>query len=198
MKFLKNKNVLFLIFVGFLPSLGFIGRNPSFSPFWAGFSHVRWTEGRLLSYLPETHRWKYIVIHHSATERGSAHIFDKGHRLRGFRHGLGYHFVVDNGTYGTHLGQIESGERWYRQMEGAHCNRMGMNEEGIGICLVGNFSQGKVPPEQLESAAWLVKNLQKRYGIPPSHILRHKDVKKKETECPGNEFPWEEFLRMLG
>ncbi len=196
MKLLKHNGMLLLVMIGIL-SLGFIGQKAPFARFWAGFSHIRWNEGRLLSYLPEAHRWKYIVIHHSATERGNAKIFDRGHRLRGFQQGLGYHFVIDNGTYGTRVGQIESGDRWYRQMEGAHCNRMGMNEEGIGICLVGNFSKGQVDPAQLESAAWLVENLQKRYGIPTSHVLRHNDVKKKETECPGKDFPWEAFLTML-
>ncbi|HXV28043.1 MAG TPA: peptidoglycan recognition family protein [bacterium] len=193
-----EKNVLILVLMGFIPSLGFMGSGLPFPPIFSGWGNFSWTDGRMVSYLPEAHRWKYIVIHHSATERGNAAIFDKGHRLRGFAHGLGYHFVVDNGTYRTRMGQIESGDRWYRQMNGAHCNRMGMNEEGIGICLVGNFSKEKVSSEQLDSAVWLVKHLQKRYGIPTNHVLRHRDVKKKETECPGNDFPWEEFVRRLG
>jgi len=152
---------------------------------------------RILPYLPESRRWKYIVIHHSATENGNAKIFDKSHRKRGFWNGLGYHFVIDNGTSGTRPGQIETGDRWYRQMNGAHCNAMGMNEIGIGVCLVGNFDEQSITPEQLQSAAWLVKSLQWRYGISANHVIRHCDVKGKDTDCPGNRFPWHSFQRLL-
>jgi N-acetyl-anhydromuramyl-L-alanine amidase AmpD len=156
----------------------------------SGPSHV-------LPYLPETEQWKYIIIHHSATERGNARVFDKGHRLRGFQDGLGYHFVIGNGTYGTMLGQIEIGDRWYKQLRGAHCRAMGMNEVAIGICLVGNFNKKGVPREELDSAVWLVKNLQQRYRIPKNHILRHKDAKRKGTDCPGHQFPWLNFLQKV-
>jgi N-acetyl-anhydromuramyl-L-alanine amidase AmpD len=151
----------------------------------------------ILPYLPEGQKWEYIVVHHSATERGNAKIFDKGHRLRGFPEGLGYHFVIDNGTYGKPMGNIETGERWYKQMNGAHCQAQGMNEMGIGICLVGNFSERMVSSEQLASAVWLIKNLQKRYNIAGDHIIRHRDAKVNGTECPGNDFPWDDFRRMI-
>lgn len=149
-----------------------------------------------LPYLPETQRWKYIVIHHSATERGNAQIFDKGHHLRGFPDGLGYDFVVNNGTYGKRMGQIETGHRWFRQMIGAHCSTHGMNENGIGICLVGNFSEKEVPSQQLASTVWLVKQLQQRYNIPNENVIQHREA-KNTTECPGKLFPWENFRTML-
>ena len=152
---------------------------------------------RILPYLPESRRWQYIVIHHSATEIGNAKIFDKSHRKRGFWNGLGYHFVIDNGTSGTLPGQVETGERWYKQMNGAHCNAMNMNEIGIGICLVGNFDRDNVTEEQLKAAAWLVRSLQWRYGIPASHVIRHQDVKGKDTDCPGKRFPWQSFVKLL-
>src|SRR5574342_132619 len=44
-------------------------------------------------------QWKYIVIHHSATEKGNAARFDEYHRKkRGWEYGLAYHFVIGNGT----------------------------------------------------------------------------------------------------
>ncbi len=152
---------------------------------------------RILPYLPESKRWQYIVIHHSGTEIGNAKIFDKNHRRRGFWNGLGYHFVIDNGTSGTQAGQVETGERWYKQMNGAHCNAQNMNEVGIGICLVGNFDRDNISEEQLKAAAWLVKSLQWRYGIPANRVIRHQDVKGKETDCPGKRFPWQTFQQLL-
>ncbi len=152
---------------------------------------------RYVPYVPASKRWKYIVIHHSATERGNFEIFDKEHRKRGFQHGLGYHFLINNGTYGTRMGEIHIGERWYRQQIGAHCKAMNMNEQGIGICLVGNFNEKGVPPEQLASALWLIKRLQKHYGIPDERVIRHRDAKIGGTDCPGNHFPWRNFQHTL-
>lgn len=154
---------------------------------------------RTLPYLPDATRWRYIVIHHSATEVGNAELFDKGHRKRGFWNGLGYHFVIDNGTGGTPDGQIEIGHRWNHQMDGAHCNADNMNQIGIGICLVGNFDNDHVSQRQYDSLVWLVRQLQAKYQVPPSRVLRHNDVpgKKGKTDCPGKRFPWSAFKKQI-
>lgn len=147
--------------------------------------------------LYNTRPWGYIVIHHSATDEGNAFSIDKIHHQRGFWNGLGYHFLIDNGTLGKEMGQIEAGPRWIKQMDGAHCNASGMNENGIGICLVGNFSETGVPTQQLESLVFLVNVLRKHYSIPMDHVIGHGDVPGKATECPGKYFPWREFVRRL-
>jgi hypothetical protein len=153
---------------------------------------------RVRPFLPDTKRWRYIIIHHSATEVGNAELFDKGHRRRGFWNGLGYHFVITNGKGTTVDGQIETGHRWIHQMDGAHCNAMGMNEKGVGICLVGNFDNEHVSKQQLASLIWLVRTLQAKYRIPTERVLRHRDVPGKYgTHCPGNGFPWSHVRKQL-
>ncbi len=142
-------------------------------------------------------RWDYILVHHSATATGNASFLDKVHRRRGFTNGLGYHFVVDNGTMGKRDGEIEIGHRWKKQMHGAHCNAGGMNYRGIGICLVGDFTDHSTSQAQMDSLVGLVKQLQRYYRIPNSHVIRHKDVRGKRTACPGDRFPWNEFKRRL-
>lgn len=142
-------------------------------------------------------RWKYIVIHHSATDSGNASFLNRVHQRRGFINGLGYHFVIDNGTLGNRGGEIEIGPRWLQQADGAHCNAGGMNHVGIGICLVGNFSHEQVSDAQLDSLVQLVTLLRRHYQIPVSRVIRHRDVRGKATECPGNNFPWREFKRRL-
>lgn len=137
--------------------------------------------------------WQYIIIHHSATHEGNALTIDTLHYRRGFENGLGYHFLIDNGTVGKVAGQIEVGPRWIKQMDGAHCNVNGMNEHGIGICLIGNFSESYVTEPQLNSLVFLVSALRKHYNIPLDRILRHGDVPGKNTECPGKYFPWKAF-----
>jgi len=142
-------------------------------------------------------RWKYIVIHHSATDRGNSLEFNKAHLRRGWK-GIGYHFVIDNGTCGKKAGQIEMSPRWIKQADGAHCRANRMNERGIGICLVGNFSRDKVSRKQMDSLVYLVNKLRGFYHIPKKNILGHGQVQGAHTECPGKKFPWEKFQKQLG
>ena len=135
-------------------------------------------------------QWSYIVIHHSDTEKGNARMIDRIHRKRGFTNGLGYHFLIDNGTLGRGDGEIEVGPRWTKQIDGAHCDAANMNHQGIGICLVGDFTKKGPSSAQMESLVSLVEQLRSSYGIPLSHVLRHKDVPGKRTACPGDDFPW--------
>jgi len=141
-------------------------------------------------------KWRYIIIHHSATEVGNALRFDDAHNRRGWE-GLGYHFVIDNGTEGKQDGQIEVSPRWIKQRDGAHCKASNMNLKSIGICLVGNFNYEKVTRKQMDSAVYLVNKLRKFYGIPKGRILGHGQVKGACTDCPGKKFPWDEFMSKL-
>jgi len=150
----------------------------------------------VITVYPST-KWKYIIVHHSATERGSAEMFNEAHQKRGW-HEVGYHFVIDNSTAGKSDGQIETGPRWIKQTDGAHCKASSMNEKGIGICLVGNFSKTQPTAAQMDSLVHLVNVLRKYYNIPKSRILGHGQVTGARTECPGTRFPWNEFMRRLG
>lgn len=147
--------------------------------------------------LYDTNRWRYIVIHHTATHEGNAFTIDQIHHDRGFWNGLGYHFLVNNGTNGKITGQLEVGPRWIKQQDGAHANAAGMNQHGIGIALVGNFSETSVEDEQLTALTYLVRTLQDYYDIPAKNVIRHGDVPGKNTECPGLNFPWYQFKSRL-
>ncbi len=138
--------------------------------------------------------WRYIVIHHSATLRGSAAVFDKWHRTRGWDE-LGYHFVIDNG-HGGPDGRIEVGQRWKVQKWGAHCGGTPNNEYnnyGIGICLVGDFRRQEPSPRQLAALTRLVTYLARQYEIPPGAVLGHCDAPNASTVCPGGRL--REYVR---
>jgi N-acetylmuramoyl-L-alanine amidase len=141
-------------------------------------------------------KWSYIIIHHSATDVGDAYYFNILHRKRGWN-GIGYDFVIDNGTRGKRDGAIEVSPRWTNQENGAHCHVAEMNSKGIGICLVGNFSQEQVSEKQMDSLVYLVNVLKKNYKIPMNHIMGHGQVTGAKTECPGKYFPWAEFRKKL-
>jgi len=129
------------------------------------------------------------VIHHSATARGNAASFDQSHRARGWDE-LGYHFVIDNGDGGPD-GRVEVGSRWTKQKWGAHTGGTPNNEynnHGIGICLVGEFSDQMPSRAQIAALERLVRTLASKYKIDPDNIIGHRDGPNAATSCPGAVF----------
>lgn len=152
--------------------------------------------------------WKYIIIHHSATNSGSAKAFHKYHTQQGYG-GLSYHFVIGNGK-GAPDGKVEEGFRWKEQISGTHVdvNSWYHNVFGIGICLVGNFNTHSPTRKQMTALKELVTSLSEKYRIPAEKILGHSQVpfgtmdwgsekisvfyekgKTAQTYCPGKKFP---------
>lgn len=135
--------------------------------------------------------WKYIVLHHTASDSGSVesiHHIHLKNKDRSGRHwlGIGYHFVIGNGQ-GMDDGEVEPTFRWKQQMAGAHAGVNEYNQRGVGIVLVGNFEKSTPTPRQLKSVKELVKTLAREYAIDAEHVIGHGDV--KATECPGQFFP---------
>lgn len=127
-------------------------------------------------------KWKYIIIHHSATEDGDTYNWDEISRyhvkIRKWK-GIGYHFGVEKirGEYviciGRGLDQI-----------GAHTR--GMNEMGIGVCLIGNYDKVEPNATQYWYLACLCRNLMRTFDIPIGHIQAHRNYADKT--CPGKKF----------
>lgn len=139
--------------------------------------------------------WKYILVHHSATEVGSLEAIDLAHRQRldadgNPWRGIGYHFVIGNG-HGMRDGEIQATFRWDEQLAGAHAGHGEYNQHGIGICLIGNFEESPPTESQMRSMSLLIQWLKKEYSLPPDGLVRHQDV--RSTACPGRLFPWEEL-----
>lgn len=127
-----------------------------------------------------------IVIHHAAmpvdTTRADIHEL---HLSNGWA-GVGYHALVFAD------GAVESGRP--ERMVGAHA--AGANRRSVGIVLVGDFSQARPGDVQLESAVRLTLNFMKKYRIPLENVRPHRAV-TEGTDCPGQAFPWQEFVQML-
>ena len=140
-------------------------------------------------FVPAGTKWRHIVIHHSATDAGSAEVFDAVHRARGWDE-LGYHFLINNGNGGPD-GHVEVGARWTKQKWGAHCGGTPDNEynnHGIGLCVVGDFSHCLPSKAQLAALERLVTFLTQAYEIPPENIVGHCNCPNAATECPGQRF----------
>ncbi len=134
-------------------------------------------------------KWRYIVVHHSASAAGSAASMENYHRFqRHMENGLAYHFVIGNGR-GMKDGEIAIGSRWRRQIKGGHLASERLNEISIGICLVGNFENTRPTPQQLNSLYALVNYLEARCQTRPGAVKIHREINTKPTRCPGRLFP---------
>ncbi|MBL9085701.1 MAG: N-acetylmuramoyl-L-alanine amidase, partial [Planctomycetia bacterium] len=132
--------------------------------------------------------WTAIVVHHSATRRGSVALFDTQHRAKGWG-GVGYAFVIGNGT-DTGDGEIEVTFRWREQRDGVHAK--GWDDVSIGICLVGNYEETPPTPAQREALVRLVRHLRRRFSIPAERVVAHQ--KLNPTACPGRLFPMQDVV----
>ncbi len=138
-------------------------------------------------------KWTAIIIHHSGTKTGNSAIFDKWHREGNHWEGVGYDFVIGNGSNSGN-GEVEVTYRWRRQVTGAHCGGTPgnwANKDAVGICLVGNFDKTQPTSAQMQSLVKLVRFLQSRYRIPQSRIYGHGSTPGAGTvtDCPGRNFP---------
>jgi murein DD-endopeptidase MepM/ murein hydrolase activator NlpD len=142
-------------------------------------------------------RWKYVIIHHSATDEGTVAGMDAYHRReRGMEYGLAYHFVIGNG-HGMRDGEVAVGNRWKQQLRGGHLRSEAQNEVALGICLVGNFDARPPTARQLQSLNALVRTLMSRCKLPASAVRTHQQINVISTRCPGSKFPTRSFLQQL-
>lgn len=140
--------------------------------------------------------WKYIVLHHTASEKANVESIHEEHLKRKDASGnpwlgIGYHFVIGNGN-GMPDGEIEPTFRWRQQLQGAHAGSTdpAYNQQGIGVCLVGNFENHAPTAAQLTAMKKLVRVLKTNYRVASKNVIGHRDV--RATECPGKLFPMQE------
>lgn len=125
-----------------------------------------------------------IVVHHSVSDpMTSAETMHQWHLDKGWS-GIGYHYVIRSD------GSIQTGRGI--DYQGAHTYNY--NDDGIGICLSGNFMYSPPTELQLQSLVELVRYIK---GVYKKELLlqRHKDL--NPTACPGDMFPWDKVLQML-
>jgi hypothetical protein len=142
----------------------------------------------------EARDWRGIVIHDSGAKRGSAQTLGQLHSQLG-RSGLGYHFVINNGTL-KQDGLIELSDRWRRQQPGQYLtgdNSDRFNRRYVGVSLIGNGDRQNFTRAQMQELVWLVKKLQRRYDIPKRAI--YVDISRQDQ--PAGTFPHAWFRKQL-
>lgn len=120
-----------------------------------------------------------IVIHCSAVptwQQSSAADIDRWHKERGWKYGIGYHYVVRRD------GTVETGRPL--ELQGAHCQ--GHNSHSIGICYEGGLDAMGQPtdtrtPKQRCALRVLLAQLHEKF--PNALILGH-NVLNPMKACP--------------
>tara|TARA_R110002073_G_scaffold336260_2_gene531535 strand:- start:87479 stop:88072 length:594 start_codon:yes stop_codon:yes gene_type:complete len=145
----------------------------------------------------EEGRWDSIVIVHSGTPAGSASDIASEHRELGYD-GLGFHFVIGNGSRRMRDGEIHIGYRWLDQRDGAELAGVGdgfVSSGVIEICLVGDGDRRSFTDEQLHRLAQVVVALADKLDIASDKINLHQDL--SGTSSPGQFFPRAQFEQLL-
>lgn len=135
-----------------------------------------------------------IVLHHSLTADGNLvnwnairnyHVNELGWK------DIGYHFGIEKvrDHYEVLVGRMMN-------ETGAHTKQNNMNRQSIGICLIGNFDETEVPPEQYSLALRLVKSLIEVTGVYSGRIYGHREFAGYKS-CPGKKFDLTKFRKDL-
>ena len=114
-----------------------------------------------------------IVVHHSATETGTAESYARYHVNNRDWAGIGYHFVIDQD------GKINQ----TNELDTISYHASNWNTRSIGICLTGNYDNQILNGNNLDSLVYLIKKL-KLDLKKELNIIGHRDVANKS--CPGN------------
>lgn len=135
---------------------------------------------------------KYLAIHHTAapdtqtpTEIANFHINNNGWG------GIGYHFLISKDGTVYYVGDIST----------ARANVANLNDQVIGICLIGNFMAGVTPTdEQIDYANKLcdffINNYPDLFNVDSwDDVKGHKELPGQATACPGDSWPnWKNKL----
>ena len=131
--------------------------------------------------------WR-ITVHHSgvrfdSTARGSAaraiQGFQRFHQDEKKWADIGYHFLIDP------AGRVWQGRPL--EFAGAHAGNPELNRGNVGIALLGDFSQQRLPRAQAVALLQWIAELAQRYTVRPEHLYSHQDIRPGHTECPGRE-----------
>ncbi len=132
---------------------------------------------------------QYIIIHHSATEDGSMlKDFDviKAYHLKIGDRDIGYHWVLE---------MVEGQLKWIKGRDesdtAAACP--GRNQDGIHLCVVGNFEL--TVPTYIQYKAVADKCVEIMTRHPIKSIGGHREY--NPTKCPGKNFDIVKVLEII-
>jgi len=137
---------------------------------------------------------RFVSIHQSASDFGTATVIDGWHRARGWS-GIGYSRVILNGhrqagdAYDTRLdGIIQEG----RPIERIPAAVAGHNRESLAICLIGDgpglpLGKGYITERMWEALVRLCLQWHYEFGVRVENYVGHREFPGVAKSCPGFE-----------
>lgn len=104
-----------------------------------------------------------------------------------------HYFVHDDGRV---LQLVPERRRAWHAGVGSWAGATDINTRSIGVEIVNPGHAGGLPPypdRQIEAVIRLVRDVARRWSVPPGRLLGHSDVAPARKDDPGELFPWEQL-----
>lgn len=136
-------------------------------------------------------RVQFVVVHYtSASLERSLALLTHGE--------VSSHYLIGDDKSGTIYKLVDENYRAWHAGESEWQGRTWLNSSSIGIEIVNpgyrDLPSGRVwypySEAQVQSLIVLIKDISKRYGISPRHVIGHSDIAPLRKLDPGPLFPW--------
>ncbi len=147
---------------------------------------------------------KWICVHYTAnsgktaTARGNALYFQRGERVASADYVVDENSIYRTVPEGCYSYAVGDNQRYLNG--GGSLKGVVTNLNSISVEMVSHSDKNGyyIPEKTLQNTIWLIKRLQKQYGVPENHIIRHYDVTGKMcpmTHCKTEqgEKLWKDF-----
>lgn len=148
----------------------------------------------LLAWNAEKWRFDSIVVHHSATRTGDYASIKAMHAKRGWDDAA-YQLIMSNGSAALPAGALEPTGHYRDLSPGPATRNQRANLRGLHLCIIGNYQAEEFPEEMRPALGRVLRELSKRFDVPPDRIMFHRDV--SPSVCPGKHIRKEEMLRWM-
>ncbi|MCO8162445.1 N-acetylmuramoyl-L-alanine amidase [Pseudomonas sp. 21LCFQ010] len=141
-------------------------------------------------------RIQYVILHYtSATQERSLQLLTSGQ--------VSSHYLIGDDSRATTFKLVDENARAWHAGDSQWDGRTWLNSSSIGIEIVNpGFTEGPngrlwypYSEAQIQSLIVLLKDIVKRNGIEPKHIIGHSDIAPMRKLDPGPLFPWKRLAQ---
>ncbi|BAP42334.1 N-acetylmuramoyl-L-alanine amidase [Pseudomonas sp. LJDD11] len=141
-------------------------------------------------------RIQYVILHYtSASQERSLQLLTSGQ--------VSSHYLIGDDSRATIFKLVDENARAWHAGDSQWDGRTWLNSSSIGIEIVNpGFTEGPngrlwypYSEAQIQSLIVLLKDIVKRNGIEPKHIIGHSDIAPMRKLDPGPLFPWKRLAQ---
>jgi N-acetylmuramoyl-L-alanine amidase len=136
-------------------------------------------------------RVKYIVLHYTVSDKPSSIKILTEQQVSA-------HYLLTDDAQPVIYGLVPETEQAWHAGVSSWKGFTNLNTSSVGIEIVNagwkDTPQGRVyapfPQSQVDTLVGLVRDIEKRYSIPPENVVGHSDIAPGRKQDPGPMFPW--------